>query len=220
MLRTRETLHPERLTFHSSRMRMREVTPSELAAMDDESDRCAVELDDAAVDVFGYACLVAIMARGHAYHRVSQERIERVTSDAGCSSPVITSAGALVSALNAIAAKRVALIAPYIRPLTEQVVSYIESEGTQVNDFIALEIAHNLDVGARDPMALNQIVDRLDHSSGLRRHPVRLRPDAVTGSHPNCPGPHRQARRLVGRRHDVPHSEGARSGATRRRLRC
>jgi maleate isomerase len=163
MLRTRETLHSLHLPFLAHEDAGGH--PIRASRDGDESDRCAVELDDAAVDVFGYACLVAIMARGHAYHRVSQERIERVTSDAGCSSPVITSAGALVSALNAIGAKRVALIAPYIRPLTEQVVSYIESEGTQVNDFLALETAHNLDVGARDPMALNQIVDRLGHSS-------------------------------------------------------
>jgi maleate isomerase len=61
MLRAREDVRPERFTFHSSRMRMKSVTKEELEAMDDESDRCAVELSDAAVDVMGYACLVAIM---------------------------------------------------------------------------------------------------------------------------------------------------------------
>ena len=39
--------------------------------MDAECDRCALELSDARVDVLGYACLVAIMAMGHGYHRVS-----------------------------------------------------------------------------------------------------------------------------------------------------
>lgn len=66
MLRAREETEPERFTFHSSRMRMKEVTKEQLEAMDDESDRCAVELSDAAVDVLGYACLVAIMTRGAA----------------------------------------------------------------------------------------------------------------------------------------------------------
>ena len=64
MLRAREAIEPERFTFHSSRMRMKSVTKEELEKMDDESDRCAVELSDAAVDVMGYACLVAIMTRG------------------------------------------------------------------------------------------------------------------------------------------------------------
>ncbi|MFX7825044.1 Asp/Glu racemase, partial [Acinetobacter baumannii] len=61
ILRARELILPERFTFHSSRMRMKHVTKEELAAMDGDSDRCALELSDARVDVLGYACLVAIM---------------------------------------------------------------------------------------------------------------------------------------------------------------
>ncbi len=49
-------------TFHSSRMRMKTVAKDELAAMDAQSDRCALELSDAAVDVVGYACLSAAIA--------------------------------------------------------------------------------------------------------------------------------------------------------------
>ena len=47
MFRARETVEPERFTFHSSRMRMKKVTKEELAAMDRDSDRCALELSDA-----------------------------------------------------------------------------------------------------------------------------------------------------------------------------
>lgn len=72
MLAARQLIRPERFTFHSSRMRMKTVSKDELAAMDAESDRCALELSDAAVDVMGYACLVAIMAMGPGYHRASQ----------------------------------------------------------------------------------------------------------------------------------------------------
>ena len=64
MLRARETVRPERFTFHSSRMRMKKVVKEELEQMDRDSDRCALELSDARVDVLGYACLVAIMSMG------------------------------------------------------------------------------------------------------------------------------------------------------------
>ena len=64
MLRARESISAERFTFHSSRMRMMEVTPEQLAAMDRDSDRCALELSDARMDVMAYACLVAIMSMG------------------------------------------------------------------------------------------------------------------------------------------------------------
>ena len=164
MLRAREGVRPERFTFHSSRMRMKSVTKEELEAMDDESDRCAVELSDAAVDVMGYACLVAIMTRGAGYHCTSQERLGKRTADEGRPTPVVTSAGALVDALHLMGASKVALIAPYMRPLTEQVVGYIQDQGFAVTDYVALEIPDNLEVGAQDPHNLETIIDRLDHS--------------------------------------------------------
>src|SRR5712671_6637193 len=79
ILRAREAVEPERFTFHSSRMRMTHVTPEQLKAMDADSDRCALELSDAHVDVLGYACLVAIMSMGLGYHRDSERRLHTRT---------------------------------------------------------------------------------------------------------------------------------------------
>jgi maleate isomerase len=163
MLRLRETIRPERFTFHSSRMRMKKVVKEELAAMDGESDRCAIELSDARVDVLGYACLVAIMAMGRGYHRVSQERLTRHTTENGAQAPVLTSAGALVDALKVIGAKRIVVVAPYMKPLTEMVVDYIGSEGYEVIDWRALEIPDNLDVGRHDPSRLPEIVAKMNY---------------------------------------------------------
>ena len=112
MLLARQGVEPERFTFHSSRMRMQKVTKEELAAMDADSDRCALELADARVDVLGYACLVAIMSMGRGYHRVSEARLHQRTAEAGGPAPVITSAGALVDGLKAVGAKKVTLLAP------------------------------------------------------------------------------------------------------------
>ena len=129
--------------------------------MDAASDRCATELTDARVDVMGYACLVAIMAMGKGYHRVSQERLQRCAGEAGADIPVISSAGALLDGLNRLGAKRIALVAPYMKPLTRVVVDYIEAEGFTVVDFTALEIPDNLDVGRHDPARLPGIVSGL-----------------------------------------------------------
>jgi len=164
MLHDRELAEPERFTFHSSRMRMKAVTKKELEAMDDESDRCAAELSDADVDVMAYACLVAIMTRGSGYHITSQNRLHGRTKENGHPAPVVSSAGALVESLGVLGAKKVALIAPYTPSLTQQVVDYIRGEGYDVTDFIALDIPDNLEVGARDPLALEKIVDDLDYS--------------------------------------------------------
>ncbi|QJR20727.1 Asp/Glu racemase [Pelagibacterium halotolerans] len=164
LLRARETVAPERFTFHSARMRMKHVTKDELAKMDGDSDRCALELSDARVDVLGYACLVAIMSMGHGYHRESQARLQGVTASNDAAAPVVTSAGGLVDAIKAIGAKRVAIVAPYMKPLTAMVVDYIANEGIDVVHWRALEIQNNLDVAAHDPMNLPGIVSGIDTS--------------------------------------------------------
>lgn len=154
MLRAREMVEPERFTFHSSRMRMQKVTKEELEAMDRQAERCALELSDARVDVLGYACLVAIMSMGRGYHIAAERRLQQTTLNNGAPVPVVTSAGALIHALHTLGAKKIALIAPYMKPLTRLVVDYIEHEGIQVVDHISLEIPDNLEVGNRDPLAL------------------------------------------------------------------
>jgi maleate isomerase len=158
MLNAHSVAHGTRFTFHSSRMRMKTVKKEELAAMDAESDRCALELSDARVDVLGYACLVAIMSMGKSYHRISQQRLHGRTVENGAPAPVVTSAGALVDALQVVGAKRIAVVAPYMKPLTQLVIEYIEHEGVKVTDFRALEIPDNIEVGRHDPAKLPGIV--------------------------------------------------------------
>ena len=162
MLRAREAVERERFTFHSSRMRMKNVTREELAAMDADSDRCAAELADARVDVLGYACLVAIMSMGQGYHRQSEARLQQVTKkESGACIPVVTSAGALVDSLKTMKARTIAMVAPYVKALTCVVADYIEAEGIEVADRVALEIPDNLEVGRRDPLALVDIYRQL-----------------------------------------------------------
>lgn len=164
MLRAREAVLPERFTFHSSRMRMKHVVKEELEAMDRDSDRCAIELSDARVDVLGYACLVAIMSMGKGYHRVSEKRLHERTIENDAPAPVVTSAGALIEGLHRIGAKTISVICPYMKPLTQLVVDYIESEGITVRDFTALEIPDNLEVGRHDPQRLLEIYKRVDRT--------------------------------------------------------
>src|SRR4030095_12864708 len=140
----------------------KKVVKEELEAMDRDSDRCALELSDARVDVLGYACLVAIMSMGRGYHRVSEDPLARRTQENGAPAPVVTSAGALVDGLHSMGFKRISVVCPYMKPLTKMVVDYIESEGIEVKDYVALEIPDNLQVAAQDPAELIQIYKRLD----------------------------------------------------------
>jgi maleate isomerase len=164
LFRRREEAAPERFTFHSSRTRMRQVTPEELGAMVRDSERCIVELADANVDAIAYACLVAVMAEGPNAHAAIERRLSERAAGEGLDIPVISSAGALITALRALGAERIAVIAPYMKPLTTMVTDYIADGGPQVCRSVSLEVADNLEVGRLDPANLVGIADDLDTS--------------------------------------------------------
>ena len=161
MLRAREQVAPERFTFHSSRMRMHSVTLEELQAMNGHTSRCAAELADARVQVMSTACLVAIMAQGPGFHRTVEAQMREAVAQAGAEAAVMTSAGALIHGLRHLGAKKISFLAPYMKPLTDKVVAYIEAEGIEVIDRRRFEIPDNLAVGRRDPQLLLGDVKKL-----------------------------------------------------------
>jgi maleate isomerase len=82
-------------------------------------------------------------------------------SDAGCDAPITSSAGALVRSLQRLAARRVAIVAPYMRPLTDVVCEYLGGYGIEVVSSVSLEVSDNVEVGQLDPARL------IDHAAGL-----------------------------------------------------
>jgi maleate isomerase len=165
MFRRREEIAPETFTFHSSRAHLKEVSSEELSAMVRDSERCAAEVADAGVDAIAYACLVAVMNEGAGAHAAIERRLAaRAAEVAGREVPMISSAGALVEALQALGARRIAVVAPYVKPLTGMVCEYIGACGPEVVRSVSLEVADNLEVGRLDPANLIGIAGELDTS--------------------------------------------------------
>lgn len=153
---------PQPHTFHSSRARLHTVDPESLTAMVADGDRCAAELADAAVDVIGYACLVAVMAQGPGAHERIESHLTEVVRANGSDAPVVSSAGALVRTLAALGLTKVALVAPYVPSLTRTVIEYLGGYGVETVDWVTLGVADNCDVGRLDPDSLVEHVRGLD----------------------------------------------------------
>jgi maleate isomerase len=163
MLAAREREQPEeRFVFHSARARMQHVTPEQLRAMNAQAERAATELADARPDLVATACLVAIMAQGPGYHCTAEETITAALRAEGSQAPVVSSAGALLSGIAALGARKIAIITPYLKPLTELVVAYLEDAGVEVVDALSLEVPDNLAVARLDPADLREHWRKLD----------------------------------------------------------
>lgn len=134
-------------SFHSTRMRMHTVSPEQLAAMNAQRERCVMEIADASPDAILYACLVALMVGGAGEHQRVEGAVAEQLATGGSPALIRSSAGALVEALRALDAKRIAIVTPYLKPLAEKVVDYLEAEGFTVTDWRALEVADNAEVG-------------------------------------------------------------------------
>lgn len=163
LLRRQTAATGQRYTFHSARATMKQVTNEELSAMVDKAADCARAVSDADIDVIAYACLVAVMAQGPGAHKDAEQAITQAAHDNGHPAHVVSSAGALIRTLNAIGTRRVAIVTPYMRPLTQMVCAYIEAEGIEVLDAVSLEVPDNLAVGRLDQTKLPAI------AAGLRR---------------------------------------------------
>jgi maleate isomerase len=163
LLRARELLRPEdTFTFHSARLRMEDVTPEGLRAMNEQTERATTELRDLRPDVVATACLVAIMAEGPGSHVAAEREIASILEREQAEAPVVSSAGALVDALHELGARRIGIVAPYLRELTRLVVAYIEDAGIEVADAVSLEVPDNRAVAALDPHDLEEHWERLD----------------------------------------------------------
>lgn len=152
------------VTFHSSRAVLHNVDAASLDRMVRDGDRCVRELADARVDVLVYACLVALMARGPRAHEAVEPQLAEVAAAHGHPAPVVSSAGALIRGLQRHGVERVAIITPYMEPLTRRVAAYIEDYGIEVVDSVSLAVADNVEVGRLPTERLPEHAARLDLS--------------------------------------------------------
>ena len=153
-----------RFTFHSARVRLLHVTPEALQQMNEAAGDAVDTLCDARVDSIMYACLVAAMYGGKQSVLATEANLANQAQANGAKPSVITSAGALVTALQALNARTVTMLAPYKPELTDRVAGTIQEFGINVRQTHSLGVADNVKVGCLDPRNLIDIAASMDLS--------------------------------------------------------
>ena len=162
MLRAREEILPEKFSFHSTRIKMNDVTPEGLREMYGLIDDILPHVLDAEVDIVVETCLIAAMQntldKRHGRNsglRTHSREIHKIV-------PFLTSADALTHALEIVDAERIALIAPYIGEVMAIVLENIGSAGIEVADYCSLGISDNSKVSRLNPANLVKISRTLE----------------------------------------------------------
>jgi maleate isomerase len=165
LLRRQQMSGPHRFSVHAARLRLQQVTPEALQAMNHAADGAVDMLSDAQVDAIAYACLVAVMIGGRHGVAQAQARIgERAAAAGRGPTAVVTSAGALIGALKSLEATRVSVITPYRKELTERVAATIGEHGIEVVQSHSLEVVDNAQVGRLDQRNLLALAAQMDLS--------------------------------------------------------
>ncbi|MCS7133173.1 MAG: maleate cis-trans isomerase [Candidatus Caldarchaeum sp.] len=129
-------------SVHTGRVFLERVNVGELEAMEDEAVKEAVKLATAAVDVVVYGCTSGSFVKGGKQFLEIEKRLEKATGI-----PSVATSGAVVRALEHLHAKKISLITPYIREITEIEKKFLEVNGFETVSTYYASILENTKIG-------------------------------------------------------------------------
>lgn len=151
------TLYGSKISLHTARIRLNDVTVDGLLAMEKETETATQLLKDADVDVIVFACTSGSLIRRTGHDKEVAEKISRIAKR-----PAVVTSGAVVDGLRKLSVRRVALATPYIDEINIREVEFLTQNGFEVINVQTLNLKENLKIGrltADDAAALARKAD-------------------------------------------------------------
>lgn len=121
-------------------------------------DQVLADLVDARVDMIAYGCTSATLSEGPAFDAEFCQELERKTGV-----PSVTTAGALVEAIQQLGVQRVAFTSPYVKELSAEAVRFLEKSDIGVVKEVVYERELNsLEQNAQTPQDAYDMALRAD----------------------------------------------------------
>lgn len=148
---------PPAVSAHFARMKITRDDPDQLAALADLAPPAAELLADAGVAAIAFACTTGSIHGGASVERDVIDRIEVVAAV-----PATTTATAVLDALVALDADRVALVSPYEPWLNDEVVEFLGRGGVAVDGVHGFGLPDPRDIAAVPPADIAAAVRTVD----------------------------------------------------------
>jgi len=150
---------PHGVSIHSARiMLLGKATEESYIKMGEETSRAAAELGTAEVDVIAWGCTSGSVV-------VPREQLESHIVEAS-GIQAVTTIGAVLAALDALGAKRIALGTPYVDFVNQAEVKFLEDAGYAVTSMYGLELGETQEerrgIGRVPPESLFRLVRYID----------------------------------------------------------
>jgi maleate isomerase len=139
-------LQGSKITLHTTRIPLKDVTVSALSAMDKETETAAELLKDADVDTVAFACTSGSLIKGIGHDAAIAEKIGKIVD---C--PVVVTSRAVIQALNYVKAHCIGLATPYLEEVNKKEEEFVTSSGFEVANLKSYNLKHNLEIGRLTP---------------------------------------------------------------------
>ena len=120
-------IKPQGVSFHAARMKITATTECGLADMANYAETAAKDLADIDPNCIVYGCTSGSLFKGSAWEKNLVKRLEDVTN-----TKIITTAGAVVQAMNAFGTKKISIATPYIEEVNELALRFFTECGFEV----------------------------------------------------------------------------------------
>lgn len=142
---------PQGVTIHSGRLRLGQaVTPESLKEMAEDIERESAMLATIPVDVILLGCTSGTLIEGPGYDKKIIERIEKASRGI----PGLTTSTAVLSALEKLHLKKLAVATPYIKSINDAEIRFLEGNGFKVLTLKSLELINNNDFSNQPPYVI------------------------------------------------------------------
>ena len=148
-------IHPDNITFHFSRLKLKNVSIDELEAMKENVEEASELLVDAKVDLICYACTSGSLYGGLKNEEEIVKKIETKTKI-----KAITTAKSVIEALNRLKVKNISVATPYSQEINLKVREFLENNGFNILKLEGLGITDNLKIGNVDLMEVYDLAKR------------------------------------------------------------
>lgn len=148
---------PRDISLHVTRLRLSGSSPEELAAMTRDIDQAASLVGDVQPDLVGFHC-TAVSTQD-----ADLEADILTRAQAACGRDVVATSGALVAALNALSARKIVMVTPYLDHIVRSEVAFLARHGITVTEAFGEGLNTTDEMAAREPEHWLQLTsDRLN----------------------------------------------------------